>query len=151
MTLALTLAVPEDLDTLVALAERAYAPYVARLGGIEPYAMRPDFAGHIGAGRVQVLAEDGAILAYLIAYREEAAWLIENLAVDPARQGQGLGRGLLAAAEEAARRAGCAEIRLYTNAVMTENQALYRRLGYRETGRTQVGPMHRVHFERPLP
>jgi ribosomal protein S18 acetylase RimI-like enzyme len=68
--------------------------------------------------------------------------LIESVAVDPRHQGRGLGRRLMALAEAEARRQGRLAVRLYTNAKMTENIALYARLGYRETER-------RPHETRP--
>lgn len=150
MSLPLRLATPADIPALVRLGERAYAPYVARLGGIEPYAMRPDLPALVARGAVRVAEEGGTILGYLIDYADGDAWMLENLAVDPRAQRRGLGRALLAAAEAAARAAGAPAIRLYTNVVMTENQALYLRLGYRETGRDRFGEMHRVHYEKPL-
>ena len=42
----------------------------------------------------------------------------------------GYGRALLGHAEEVAREAGVAEMRLYTSALLVENVRLYRRLGY---------------------
>ncbi len=46
-----------------------------------------------------------------------------------------LGRVPIAFAEAQARRRGFAELRLYTHATMVGNIALYRRLGFTETGR----------------
>ncbi|MEM0945288.1 MAG: GNAT family N-acetyltransferase, partial [Pseudomonadota bacterium] len=137
-----------EAQALGRIAEAAYAPYIPRLGQ-EPYAMRPDFAGHIRAGNVWVIGDPAE--AYLIAYAEAGAWSIDNIAVAPASQGTGLGRALLTFAEREARARGFTSMRLYTNVAMTENQALYAALGWRETGRSQVGAMHRVHFEKPIP
>jgi ribosomal protein S18 acetylase RimI-like enzyme len=61
--------------------------------------------------------------------------MIESVAVAPGRQGQGHGLALLRLAETLTRQAGRAELRLYTNARMERNIALYAGLGYRETGR----------------
>jgi ribosomal protein S18 acetylase RimI-like enzyme len=61
--------------------------------------------------------------------------MIWSLAVRPDRQGKGLGRFLLRFAERMAREAGLGELRLFTNARMERNLALYARAGYRETGR----------------
>ncbi len=48
----------------------------------------------------------GAVNGYMIAWSEPDAYFIDNIAVDPARQGQGLGRQLIDhAADEAARAA----------------------------------------------
>ena len=61
--------------------------------------------------------------------------LIENVAVDPRWQREGLGRRLMAFAEDEARRRSLATMLLYTNERMVENIALYTRLGYLETER----------------
>lgn len=56
------------------------------------------------------------------------------LAVDPARQGTGLGRKLMAAAEEYFRSAGCVAVDLRIISQRTPLPVLYRHLGYVETG-----------------
>jgi hypothetical protein len=57
----------------------------------------------------------------------------------PAAQGQGIGARLLALAEDHARALDVPEIRLFTNAAMTENLAYYWRHGYTEpTGPTRT-------------
>ena len=60
---------------------------------------------------------------------------LDNIAVRPGHQGQGLGRRLLELAEAEARRQGFDELRLYTHQTMVENVALYTHLGWEETGR----------------
>ena len=45
---------------------------------------------------------------------------VENVAVDPECQGSGLGRRLMAFAEDRARRDGLPRLELYTNVKMTE-------------------------------
>jgi GNAT superfamily N-acetyltransferase len=56
------------------------------------------------------------------------------LSVDPARQGGGLGRRLVEAAEAHCRAAGCREIDLRVVNLRTELPPFYRRLGYVATG-----------------
>lgn len=58
-----------------------------------------------------------------------------SIAVDPARRGEGYGRALLAAVEEAARSEGCAYLRLEVRDDNHEAQALYKAQGYRPFGR----------------
>ena len=58
-----------------------------------------------------------------------------KLAVDPAFQGQGLGRRLVKLAEERARALGFAVLELETRVELVENHAVFRRLGFIETGR----------------
>ncbi len=77
------------------------------------------------------LAYDGDTLIGLVEMIPSADYLlIENVAVAPAAQGQGLGSALLARAERQAAAVGLAEMRLYTNPRFGDNVALYERRGY---------------------
>ena len=71
------------------------------------------------------------------------------LSIDPARQGQGLGRQLIAAAEAHCRNAGCRQMELEVVNLRTELPPFYRRFGYAETG-TRPFPDQRA-GEAPLP
>ena len=62
----------------------------------------------------------------------------------------GVGRALLSYAETHARRHGLDTLRLYTNAAMAENLALYRRLGYREDDRRGEHGFERVFLSKRL-
>jgi GNAT superfamily N-acetyltransferase len=66
---------------------------------------------------------------------------VENVAVDPAWKGRGLGRRLMAWLEAEGRRRGCAKITLDAYASKTAARAFYERLGYDPRG---------VHFVREL-
>jgi ribosomal protein S18 acetylase RimI-like enzyme len=76
--------------------------------------------------------------------------LLDNIAVSPDGQGLGLGRALLAYAEQSARDGGFSAIRLYTHEKMTRNQAIYARAGYVETRRVEERGLRRVYMEKPL-
>ena len=95
--------------------------------------MSADYAAAIATHQLWVVDGEAGLAAVLELIPEEDHLLVENIAVDPARQGSGLGRRLMAFAEAEARRQGFREIRLYTNANFAENIAFYRRLGYRVT------------------
>jgi GNAT superfamily N-acetyltransferase len=56
------------------------------------------------------------------------------LSIDPARQGQGFGSRLIAAAEAYCRNAGCREMELEVVNLRTELPPFYRRFGYVESG-----------------
>ena len=56
----------------------------------------------------------------------------------------------MAFAEARARALGLSELRLYTNAAMTENLVLYPRLGYLEDGRAERDGFARVFFSKRL-
>ena len=44
---------------------------------------------------------------------------------------------------------GLRELRLYTNAAMSENIAMYGRLGWEQFSRREEGPYSRVYFRKP--
>lgn len=139
-----------------ALAEGAYALYLPRMDR-RPAPMDADYAAAIRAGRVDVLSDggdsrrDGTVRGFVVHFARDADWFVETVAVDPACQGLGFGRRLMAHAEARARAAGRAAIALYTNAAMTENLAYYPRLGYRETARRVEDGFARVYFAKRLP
>ena len=62
------------------------------------------------------------------------------LAVDPLRQGTGLGRKLVSAAEDYFRDAGCCAVDLRVLSQRTPLPPFYRRLGYVETGTAPFSP-----------
>ncbi len=77
--------------------------------------------------------------------------LLDNVAVAPACQGQGLGRAMLQFAERAAIASGYRSIRLYTNEAMIENIRLYSRIGYVEAHRAEEKGLRRVYMTKTLP
>ena len=81
----------DDAARVGAIARAAYAKYIPRIGPELP-PMLADFAAEIAADHVMVIGTDGAIDGYMIAWCEMDAYFIDNIAVDPARQGEGLGR-----------------------------------------------------------
>jgi ribosomal protein S18 acetylase RimI-like enzyme len=138
-----------DTAAIEALAEAAYAPYVARMGR-RPGPMDDDYVARVAAGQAFVMAEGGRLLGYVVLIPEADALLLDTVAVDAAARGRGLGRALVAFAEAQARALGLPRVRLYTHATMTENRALYPRLGYGETGRAVEKGFDRVYFEKRL-
>src|SRR5258707_4551831 len=128
---------PADRAAIERIVRAAYGLYVERIGK-PPGPMLDDYTALISDGRVSVLEEaDRTMAAIIVLLPEPDHLLLDNIAVRPDRQGQGLGRRLIAFAEEQARRLGHSEVRLYTHEKMTENIALYTRLGFVETGRGQ--------------
>jgi GNAT superfamily N-acetyltransferase len=141
-------AAPFDLKQVEAVVRAAYSGYIARIGR-EPGPMLEDYASLIAQGRVHVL-DDGGVVGVLVLVPQPGAMLLDNVAVDPAAQGKGFGRLLLAFAEQEARRQGFEVIRLYTHVLMTENLALYPRLGYVETHRGEEKGFSRVYMAKRL-
>jgi ribosomal protein S18 acetylase RimI-like enzyme len=143
-------AMPEDAARIGAIARAAYAKYVPRIGR-EPAPMVADFAAEVAAGRVVVIATAGTVDGYMIAWPETDAYFIDNIAIDPARQGEGLGRQLMDHAVGEAKRRRLPAIRLYTNAAMTENLSMYTHIGFVETHRAVEKGFDRVYLRWTLP
>ena len=110
------------------------------------------YAAHIAASHVYVLEAEppGGIAGLVVLTKGPDHLFLDNIAVDPAQHGKGIGRRLLDFVEAEARRNGFDQIRLYTNALMTENLALYPRLGYRETERRIEKGYDRIYFTKFL-
>ena len=68
----------------------------------------------------------------------------------PPYQGRGLGRKLMAHAEELAASLGFGEIKLYTNKLFAENVRLYARLGYRVDREEEFKGGIVVHMSKPI-
>jgi ribosomal protein S18 acetylase RimI-like enzyme len=141
---------PADREVVEAVVRAAYEVYIPRIGK-PPGPMLDDYRRLIDEGVVSMVEEaDGSIAALIVLLPQPDHLLLDNVAVRPDRQGRGLGRRLIAFAESEARRLGYAELRLYTHAMMTENIALYTRLGFGETGRGHEAGYDRVFMVKPL-
>ncbi|HET6184365.1 MAG TPA: GNAT family N-acetyltransferase [Acetobacteraceae bacterium] len=138
-----------DVPAMEGLVAAAYGNYVPRIGK-PPGPMLDDYAAHVRNHRAWVIERAAALAGLIVLIAEEDHLLLDNVAVDPACQGQGIGRALLAFAEAEARRRGYAELRLYTHAAMTENRAMYAALGWEETGRGEQAGYQRVFFRKRL-
>ena len=134
---------PDEAPLLQALVERAYAPWVPVVGR-RPMPMDDDYAARVAAGEAWVLEEAGAVRGALVLEERADHLLLDNVAVEPARRGEGDGRALLDFAEAEARRRGFSEIRLFTNELMERNVTLYAARGYAETERRQESGFRRV-------
>jgi GNAT superfamily N-acetyltransferase len=148
---ALTLrrAGPEDAAAIADLTRDAYAKWVAVIGRA-PKPMTADYDIAVRAHLIDLLYDDGRLVALIECIREPDHLLIENLAVAPTAQGRGYGKHLMAHAETLARGLGFNEIRLYTNKLFAENIAFYARLGYRVDGETAFKGGFITHMSRRL-
>ena len=145
--IAIRLAADADAPALARIAVAAYQHYVPRIGR-PPAPMTADYTAAVRRGQAWVAAVDGEVAGFIVLISRPGYLLLENVAVLPAAQGRGIGARLLAKAEDRARALHVPEIRLYTNAAMTENLAYYPRHGYTETHRSQQDGFHRVFFRK---
>lgn len=142
-------AAPADAAGAAACIAAAYRHYIERNGKV-PGPMLDDYAELIPAGDVTVAVHDDEIVGVLLVREGSEGFLLDNVAVLPEYQGTGLGGYLLRLAEEKARAAGHDSIYLYTQEIMTENQALYERIGYVEYARrTEIG-LDRIYMRKQL-
>src|ERR1700730_6936527 len=138
-----------DVPAIEEIVNQAYRHYVARIGK-PPGPMLEDYAARVSEGAAWVLDDRAATVAIIVLKPEPDYLLLDNIAVSPARHGLGLGRRLLAFAEDEALRRGYREIRLYTHQTMVENQRLYTSIGYEETGRGTEAGYDRVFMRKQL-
>lgn len=101
--------------------------------------MLDDYAALIADGAINVLEHQGAVAAMIVLLPRPDHLLLDNIAVRPDRQGYGFGRPMIEFAETEAHQLGYRELRRYTHETMTENIALYTRIGFAETGRGREG------------
>jgi ribosomal protein S18 acetylase RimI-like enzyme len=131
------------------LVDAAYGHYVERIGML-PGPMTNDYADVIRNRQVTVAERQGAIVGIIVLTVTDEGFLVDNVAVHPSHRGTGLGRALLQFAEAEAQRAGFDAIYLYTHEKMTENLALYARIGYVEYDRRSQGAFSRVYLRKHL-
>lgn len=138
-----------DLPSIRHIVAAAYDVYLSRMDK-PPAPMLREYGAAVDAGIMWVT---GTPVAGLISITrvDDDIMLIENVAVHPDQQGTGLGRRLMEFAEQQARERGITRLALYTNEVMTENQAIYHHLGYRVTSRGTEDGYRRVFMEKVLP
>jgi ribosomal protein S18 acetylase RimI-like enzyme len=142
-------AVASDAPAIRALTREAYAKWVPVIGR-EPKPMTVDYAEAVRSHRIYLLHLEGVLAALIETLAEADHLLIENVAVSPAFQGRGLGRKLMAHAEQIAASSGFGEIRLYTNKLFAQNIELYRKLGYRIDREEVLAIGVAVHMSKPL-
>ena len=147
--IAIRKAAPDDAETITRITDAAYAKYVPLMGR-KPQPMTADYHQIVVAHPVWVLSSAQELAGVLVLMHEPDTLLIYSVAIAPEYQKRGLGRRLLVWAESEARQAGYASIRLFTNALMESNIALYTRLGYTETRREPFHDLTIVHMSKPI-
>lgn len=121
-----------DVSALVSLINAAYQ--VEKFFKIGERTDADEVASHLESGRF-LLLEDGPTLTgcIYVELRGERSY-VGMLSVSPARQKQGIGMRLMAAAEEFCREMGCRFLDLTVVNLRTELPPIYERYGYRVTG-----------------
>ena len=137
---------PERADEVHRLTQAAFAGYAALdppSGAIRESAEL--VAAQLAAGGGAILELDGRP-AGCLRWRldPDGALRVGRVAVEPELRRRGLGRALMAWAEEEARRRDCPAVALGVRIALPGNLAFYRRLGYEV-----VGERRHDGYERP--
>jgi predicted N-acetyltransferase YhbS len=138
-----------DASAIRALTRDAYAKWVPIIGR-EPKPMAADYVDAVRRHRFDLLHVRDELAALIETIPESDHLLIENVAVSPPFQRQGLGQRLMAHAEHVARSLGYSQIKLYTNSLFAGNVALYGKLGYRIDREEEFNGGIAVHMSKPL-
>jgi GNAT superfamily N-acetyltransferase len=121
---------PEEAEAIARVINAAFRP-------AEEFFVEGDRIGVEGVRKLfakgTFLVEDEYAGCVYVELRGERAYL-GLLSVDPDQQGRGLGKILIAAAEEFAREHGCRFMDIRVVNLRTELPPMYRKLGYAEQG-----------------
>ncbi|MEM7318933.1 MAG: GNAT family N-acetyltransferase [Pseudomonadota bacterium] len=124
-----------DLEHVTVLVTQAYAEDRANIPDI------PDVTQGLGAdietGTVFVAVKAAQIAGVVVLAENDDALMIVNVAVSPQAQGLGVGKGLMQQAEDLAHSRGKRRLSLRTHAGLAKTRAIYRRLGWIETGQRE--------------
>jgi ribosomal protein S18 acetylase RimI-like enzyme len=142
-------ATSEDVEAISALTDAAYSKYIPLIGR-KPQPMSADYARMVVENAIWLLFAGEQLAGVLVLVFEAEELLIYSVAISPEFQHQGLGRRLMAWAEEQAVLAGYKTLRLYTNERFEDNIRLYKRLGYQETSREAYLNSTLVHMKKKL-
>jgi GNAT superfamily N-acetyltransferase len=138
-----------EADAVRDLVHAAYRHYIPRIGK-PPGPMPDDYVRRVAAGQVWLLEDAAGLAGILVLENGPDGLMIGNIAVDPPRRGTGCGKALMVFTEAEARRRGYSRLRLYTHALMIENLAMYRRIGFRESGRVTEQRFDRVYMVKDV-
>lgn len=111
------------------IVRAAYTQWIPVIGR-EPTPMTADFNHAMREHDVELAIIGEDIVGLIETWQRADHLWIENIAVDPCRQGMGIGRALLAYVENKAAQARLVEICLQTNEAFAANIKLYEKLGY---------------------
>lgn len=152
-----------DIPAIVTLMNRAYrgpvlangwsteAPYIAG-DRTNDGQLRADLLAHPHAVLLKWAESSSETISGCVWLNplDDRTWYLGSLAADPAEQNRGLGRRLLAAAEDWVRAHGGSRVQMSVVNVREALIAWYVRRGYRLTGETEPFPYGDNRFGTPL-
>lgn len=133
MTLKFATASLSQLEAINRLLLCAFTPYVQKLGRGQTTEPFQRLEAAISRGDVYVGLDETEIVGIVTTSRRGDELVIEQLAVDPTRQGAGIGSWLLKQIEQIARHDQVKALSLHTAEMMSDLLRLYNRHGFLET------------------
>jgi ribosomal protein S18 acetylase RimI-like enzyme len=135
------LATTDDYEATVACIDAAFTPWIEIIG-MKPMALTADYHDFIERKVLYVVDgnQSSELAGLLIIYPVDDALYVDTIGVNPSYQKHGLGRRLLAFAQQKTHEAGLNKITLVTNAKQVSNQNYYRKNGFIETHREMLEP-----------
>ena len=95
---------------------------------------RPGFRLLVAAVEGEVVGTYALLILEKLGKRGTPAGVVEDVAVLPSRQGQGIGRAMMEHARDACRRAGCYKLALSSNLKRADAHRFYDSLGFERHG-----------------
>jgi GNAT superfamily N-acetyltransferase len=147
-------ALPDECLDADRVLRAAFTPYMKRLGREIPTDYYKGLPASIERGDVFVADEAGRVVGVAATERRESGLYLDRLAVDPAKQGTGLGSWLLMRLDELAHSRGDRTMSLQTAEMMDHLVRLYSRHGFEIVSRGPPDhgkdPHIRVTMVKPL-
>ena len=148
-------ATPSDISQIVNLINRAFA--VERFFKSGDRTDSEQIGQMMEQGTFLLLENDGDLMACVFIKVTGDRGYIGTLSVDPVQQRSGLGTRMMHEAEEYCRSAGCKVVDIRIVNLRTELPAIYRKLGFVETGtqsaeviKSATRPIHFITMSKPL-
>ena len=132
--MTIRLASPDDIAVMLPLINRAFEVETFLEG---PRTTETELREMLGTGEFLVAEDAAGICASVYTELRGERGYFGMLAVSPTRQGTGLGRIMVNAAEEYCRKNGCRHLDITVLTLRRELPPFYRKLGYIETGRKE--------------
>lgn len=142
-------AAPADAALVAAITDAAYAKWVPVIGR-KPKPMVADYHAAIRDHLIEIAYLDDAAVGLIELIPAEDHLLLENIAVDPAAHGKGIGRSLMQRVEQHAIEMNLSVVRLYTNKAFATNLGFYQRLGYAIEREEPYKEGFTVYFAKPV-
>ena len=127
-----------DVEALVRLINSAFRVEEPFIEGDRIDA--PGVRSYMAKGKFLVAEDSTGLAACVYVQIDNDGGYLGLLGVDPSRQGTGLGRKMMDAAEGYFREAGCRTVNLRVISARTPLPSFYRHLGYHESGTAPFAP-----------